>query len=245
MKAESGIALSDTTEDKGGGNMDLAKSYDFFQPEKCKDTIHIIGCGSVGATVAECLARFGLTNFKLYDFDVVEPHNLANQIFTTDHLYKPKTESTLDILSRINPDIAKTARLYNEGYQGQRLNGYVFLCVDNIDLRRKIASDNKNNPYIKAMFDFRTRLVDAQHYAAAWDCPAMVESFLSTMNFSHEEAEAETPMSACKVALSVTPTVRTICYLGCVNFINYVKNGVGALKKMVLANPFSFELDVA
>lgn len=80
--------------------MDLAKSYDFFQPEKCKDTIHIIGCGSVGATVAECLARFGLTNFKLYDFDVVEPHNLANQIFTTDHLYKPKTESTLDMLNR-------------------------------------------------------------------------------------------------------------------------------------------------
>lgn len=33
--------------------MDLVKSYDFFQPEKCKDRIHIIGCGAVGSTVKE------------------------------------------------------------------------------------------------------------------------------------------------------------------------------------------------
>lgn len=223
--------------------MDLAKSYDFFQPEKCPDAIHIIGCGSVGATIAECLARFGLTKFRLYDFDIVEPHNLGNQMFTTEHLYKPKTDCTLDIMTKINPDIAKDTKVFSDGWHGQRLNGYVFLCVDNIDLRRKIATENKGNPYIKAMFDFRTRLEDAQHYAAAWDNPKMVESFLSTMDFSHAEAEAETPMSACKVALSVTPTVRTICSLGCSNFINYVKNGVGALKKMILMNAFTFELD--
>lgn len=223
--------------------MNLEKSYDFFQPEKCTDAIHIIGCGSVGATVAECLARFGLTNFRLYDFDIVEPHNLANQMFTTEDLYKLKTERTLEMLCRINPEIRNKAKVFSEGYTGQRLNGYVFLCVDNIDLRRKIASDNQSNPYIKAMFDFRTRLEDAQHYAAAWDDPAMVKSFLSTMDFSHEEAEEETPMSACKVPLSVTPTVRTICSLGCSNFINYVKGGVAKLKKMILMNAFTFEID--
>ena len=61
--------------------MDLSKSYEFFQPEKDKARIHIVGCGSVGSTVAENLARCGVTKITLYDFDKVEPHNIANQMF--------------------------------------------------------------------------------------------------------------------------------------------------------------------
>ena len=53
--------------------LNLSKSYDFFKPEDCTERIHIIGCGSVGSTVAELLARFGLTKLTLYDFDTVEP----------------------------------------------------------------------------------------------------------------------------------------------------------------------------
>ena len=51
--------------------LSLTKSYDFFQPESCRERIHIIGCGSVGSTVAELLARFGLAKLALYDFDAV------------------------------------------------------------------------------------------------------------------------------------------------------------------------------
>ena len=44
--------------------MDLSKSYDYFQPEKQDDRIHIIGCGSVGSTVASMLARNLLPQMK-------------------------------------------------------------------------------------------------------------------------------------------------------------------------------------
>lgn len=60
--------------------IDLSKSYEYFQPEKVDCRIHIVGCGSVGATVAELLVRLGLTNIALWDMDTVSPHNLANQI---------------------------------------------------------------------------------------------------------------------------------------------------------------------
>jgi hypothetical protein len=45
--------------------------------------IGIIGAGSVGALVAEGLARMGATNLMLMDFDVVELHNLDRLLHAT------------------------------------------------------------------------------------------------------------------------------------------------------------------
>lgn len=219
--------------------MDLIKSYEFFQPEMCKGRVHIIGCGSVGSTVAENLARFGIEDMVLYDFDTVEEHNLVNQMFTKEDVGRLKTEALADYVHRINPDC--NIKLVNEGWQGHRLAGYIFLCCDGIELRRAIVDANKTNTYIKGMFDFRTRLTDAQHYAADWSDEKSVENLYASMDFSHEEAQKETPMSACRVALSVAPTIRMIVGAGVANFVNFVKGE--PLKKMILLDAFNFCLD--
>jgi len=221
--------------------LNLAKSYDFFKPEEAKERIHIIGCGSVGSTVVELLVRFGLTKLSLYDFDKVEPKNLANQMFRQEHVGKSKVESLAHMLCEINPEIKSSIKVATHGYVVQKLSGYIFLCVDNIELRREIVLANKDNTYIKAMFDFRTRLTDAQHYAADCGNMKMVDDFISSMNFTHDEAKAETPVSACNVTLSVAPTIRMISSLGVANFINFTK-GAG-LKKFIQIDAFSFTLD--
>lgn len=221
--------------------MDLAKSYEFFKPDMLDSRIHIIGCGAIGSTVAENLVRFGITKITLYDFDDVEPHNIANQMFRHTDIGKPKVEALTEYLAEINPDCAADLKLIKEGWTGQRLSGYVFLAVDNIDLRREIATACKDNTYVKGMFDFRMRLTDAQHYAAAWDNPKMVESFINSMAFSHDEAKEATPVSACNITLSVVPTVRTIVAYGVANFINFVKGG--QLRKMILVDAFEFVVD--
>jgi molybdopterin/thiamine biosynthesis adenylyltransferase len=221
--------------------LNLAKSYDFFKPEDCRERIHIIGCGSVGSTVTELLVRFGLTKITLYDFDIVEPKNIANQMFRQEHIRMLKPHALLSMMKEINPEISNFIRFENDGYTNQNLSGYVFLCVDNIELRREIANANKNNPYIKAMFDFRTRLTDAQHYAADWSELKMIDNFIKSMNFTHEEASAETPVSACNVTLSAAPTIRIICSLGVSNFINFVKGS--GLKNFIQTDAFKFTLD--
>lgn len=221
--------------------MDLAKSYEFFQPEMCQERIHIIGCGAIGSTVAENLVRFGLTNLTLYDFDHVEPHNIANQMFRQVDIGKTKVEALADILCDINPELKNDIKLVDKGWVGQKLAGYVFLCVDNIDLRREIATACKDNPYVKAMFDFRMRLTDAQHYAADWKNKKMVEDFLNSMAFSHDEAKAETPVSACNITLSVVPTVRAIVAYGVSNFINFAKGG--NIRKLILTDAFGYQVD--
>jgi siroheme synthase (precorrin-2 oxidase/ferrochelatase) len=221
--------------------MDLSKSYEFFQPDLLKSKIHIIGCGSVGSTVAENLARFGIENMVLYDFDKVEPHNLANQMFSKDDIGMLKTEAVAKMIEEINPDTKGKIKLINDGWHGQKLAGYVFLCVDSIELRREIVESCKGNEYVKAFFDFRTRLTDAQHYATDWADKKMVQAFINSMAFSHEEAAEETPVSACNVTLSVAPTVRMICAAGVSNFINFVKSG--EIKKFIQLDAFSFLME--
>lgn len=221
--------------------MDLSKSYDFFQPEKDEARIHIIGCGSVGSTLAENLARCGVTKMTLWDFDNVEAHNIVNQMFRQQDIHKKKVEALRDILVDINPDIDQELELKPEGWQGKLLSGYIFLCVDNIELRRNIVERHFDSPFVKAMFDFRTLLESAQHYAADWSDTNMKKNFLATMQFSHEEASQETPVSACGVTLGVATTVRLVCALGVDNFINFTK-GLG-LKKMIMIDGFHFILD--
>ena len=198
--------------------MDLTKSYEFLKPEMCRDRIHIIGCGAIGSTVAENLARFGLTKITLYDFDTVEPHNVANQMFTNEDIGKPKVLAVAEYLKKINPEIVDDLKIADKGYTGQRLSGYVFLCVDNIDLRRVLERGPAMEQRVRA-----------------------VEAFINSMAFSHEEAKEATPVSACNIPLSVCPTVRTVVAYGVANFVNFVK-GL-ALKKMILVDAFSFQVD--
>ena len=221
--------------------IDLSKVYEFFQPEKVGAKVHIIGCGSVGSTIAELLARCGVTDFVLWDFDKVEAHNVANQMFTQKDIGKLKVEALRDILVDINPEIADTIKLQPDGWQGKLLSGYVFLAVDSIEIRRDFVEKHMDTPFIKAVFDFRTLLESAQHYAADWSDYDMKQALLNSMQFSHEEAAEDTPVSACGVTLGVVTTVRTISEIGVNNFINFVKgNGI---KKTVLYDGFHFCLD--
>lgn len=220
--------------------MDLSKSYEYFQPEKVRGRIHIIGCGAIGSTVGELIAKTGLTNITLYDFDKVESHNIANQMFTENDIGKYKVDALAERMISINPEMKQSLKIEREGWHGQKLAGYVFLCVDNIDLRREIATSNKDNMNVKAMFDFRMRLTDAQHYAADWKNVKMIEAFLNSMNFTQEEGKAETPVSACNMELSFASTVFTIVAAGISNFVKFVKDGV--LKKFIVADVEGFSI---
>ena len=220
--------------------MDLQKHLEFFDPfNDINAPIHVIGCGAIGSTILELFARLGVPEVHIYDFDTVTAYNVTNQMFLFHQVGMTKEEAITEILHSINPDI----KVIPHGkYVNQPLSGYIFLVVDNIDLRREILTRNKFNPYIKAVFDFRMRLTDAQHYAADWSNPTMRDALLDTMQFTHEEAKVATPVSACGTTLSVAPTIRTIVSLGVTNFMNFLKEG--KLKKMILMDTFHYILDV-
>ncbi len=72
--------------------------------EKVKHArVGIAGLGGLGSSVAVALARVGVGELVLADFDVVEPSNLNRQQYFVDQIGKPKTEAMEENLRRINP----------------------------------------------------------------------------------------------------------------------------------------------
>lgn len=219
--------------------MDLIRSYEFFKPEKCNERIHIIGCGAVGSTVAENIARLGLTKISLYDFDTVEAHNVANQMFYATDIGKLKVDAVAEMIQKINPDVkegVKGLRLFKHGYAEQPLDGYVFLALDDIELRKAICEMHIANPAIKGIFDVRIGLESGQHFAADWQKAKDKDALISTMQFTKEEALEQMPVSACNQPLSVAPTIRCICGAAVANFMRMVKGE--PWKHIITMNPF-------
>lgn len=72
-------------------------------------TVGIAGVGGLGSTVAIALARTGVGQLIIADFDLVEPSNLNRQQYFLDQLGLPKVYALRDTLARINPHVHVTA----------------------------------------------------------------------------------------------------------------------------------------
>lgn len=203
--------------------LDTKKVLEFFDGTKVKKQIHVVGCGAIGSHVCEQLARMGCTNIHLWDFDTVSSHNITNQMFNEGDIGKPKVEAVASMMMNINSDIKIT--LHNCPLEAPWIiNGYIFMCVDSIDVRKEIVKANRMNPNAIMICDFRMRLTDAQYYAADFSQPKQVDELIATMDFTQEEADAATPQSACGVQLSVVYTVKAITACGVCNFVKFIHN---------------------
>ncbi len=65
--------------------------------------VGIAGLGGLGSNVAMLLARSGVQNFVLIDYDVVDASNLNRQHYFPRHVGKQKTEALAEILQELCP----------------------------------------------------------------------------------------------------------------------------------------------
>ena len=218
--------------------INIQKHMDFFDPTAFEDQIHIIGCGAIGSHLAEQIARLGITNVHLWDFDKVSAHNIANQNFRDKDIGVLKTHALEEIMKEINPEIEIT--VHDNGWkEGVRISGWIFLAVDNIDIRREIIEDNLANPYVKGYCDIRMGLTDSQIYFV--QDMKLINNLLKTMNFSHEEAKENVPVSACGMSLSVIPTIKFATAIAISNWINCIKGS--ETFNFIMTDAFNFILD--
>lgn len=214
--------------------MNIIRHADFFNPVEIDDAIHVIGVGAIGSNLAMQLARLGLSNIYIYDFDIVGDHNIPNQHFDFNQIGMPKVEATYDNMLDVNP----TAIIHKrpEGYTSQPLSGYVFLCVDSIETRKKIVQSLMYKSNIKGVFDLRMGLEEAQVYSMDWADKNNRNILMKSMDFTQEEADAAMPVSACGTKLCVLPTIQHAVSIGVAQFILLTKGE--PLQRTVIVNPF-------
>ena len=221
--------------------MDRSKVLEFFDATKYDIEYHVIGCGAIGSHICEELARIGIPEVHIYDFDTVDAHNITNQMFLYTDIGMLKVDACETAMKNINPDII--IHKHPKGLEAPYVvNGICIMCVDNIDLRREIVKANYYNPYCKAFMDFRMRLTDAQYYFANAEDNFQKDTLLATMDFTHEEAHAATPTSACGVELSVVYTVKAITAFGIANMVKWIQED-GSYKTMAIVNMDTFTVD--
>mgnify|MGYP001367735128 CR=1 FL=1 len=128
------------------------RQLDLLDPKLVKHPVTIIGAGATGSFTALSLAKMGVHDITVFDFDTVEEHNLPNQFYRTCDIGKPKVLALQEIIEQFE-GIQIKAR--NEKYKGQRLSGIVITAVDSMDTRINIWKFVKLNNDIKLYVDSR------------------------------------------------------------------------------------------
>ena len=219
---------------------DFSRQANILNPEEFNRPIHIIGAGATGSWVAFTLAKMGLNNITVYDFDEVGMHNLPNQMFGLSDIDKNKALSIKNIIRRFTGFNIKARTQKVEG--GQPLQGIVFMLTDTMKSRKDIYNMSiKNNPNIDLLIETRMDLRGGRIYAIDPKNRYMCKQYEGTF-YSDDEAE----VSACGVSQTVLPTALAITSHAIWKLLNYI-NGEPLFNETIidLPNEIIFSQDLS
>lgn len=163
--------------------------------------INIIGCGATGSYTAVQLYKLGIPThlIHLWDGDIVESHNIANQYFNPSDIGKNKAEALTQYVpgAKAHPQmVEKDTRL---------MAGYSFILTDTMSSRKDIFEGCIENKF--GMYHvFETRLdIDTFHiYHFDPNVKDQVTKWKDTL-YSDDEAVATT--TSCGGSLTIGATV--------------------------------------
>lgn len=167
--------------------IDYLRQKSIIDIEKFRNNkIIIVGCGAIGTFLGICLAKMGLTQFKLYDFDKVEPHNLPNQFFGERDIGKFKVEAMTDYMYMFNSDV-KTEWHGKFTKQSHLDTEIVISCVDVMETRKLIFDKCKKDKKVQLFIDTRMGGLQGQIYFVDMQDKKQVKAYGKTL-FSSSEA---------------------------------------------------------
>ena len=140
------------------GTIKYDRQTDLLRPDVAYEAhATIFGCGTVGSNAAVELAKLGVGNFDLYDFDIVEPHNIPSQRFNIGDLGSNKAEATAAQLMLLMNDPDGRVRYHDTKVEGPMMpRGICILAVDSMESRELIYTKClKFNMAVPLVMDFR------------------------------------------------------------------------------------------
>jgi len=188
-----------------------------FSPDKFgQREVHIIGVGATGSRVALSVAKLGIEKITCYDFDVVEEHNIANQVYGNSDVGKKKVEALKQIVLDQTGVEIKAVDAEVDG--SQQLRGVVFLLTDTMASREKIWNDAlRFNLGVQLVIETRMDADNTRVYTVNPSDPDHVRRWEATLYPDEEAVE-----SLCGASISVGPTAEIISGLAVWQMIRWV-----------------------
>jgi hypothetical protein len=202
-----------------------------FDHTKHTDRVHIIGAGATGSRVFAALVELGVTNISVYDFDGVEAHNLANQIYKHSDISLSKVSGLLDwyrtkTSSAPPPEMEFHEARVNARFPAKPLDGFVFLLTDTVESRKQIFDiylHAEQCGRIKRVIETR---MAALHGTVMHFDPNDADQAQRWLKSLPNEETAE--VSACGSPISVGTTASIIANLAVQQYMWLCENPAGA-----------------
>lgn len=176
--------------------------------------IVIVGAGATGSRCFEQLVSTGLTNITLVDFDRVEDHNLANQLFTRDDIGALKVDACKEwAIRKVGEQsankISYVAKKVKPSNGCDILGFSPAVVVSSVDSfkARKMLLEVSQSVMADSLFDTRMATNNFHFYSVDMEDPQQVSSYLSTIG---DDDDPRYEVSACGSTLTVGATA-TIC----------------------------------
>jgi molybdopterin/thiamine biosynthesis adenylyltransferase len=132
--------------------IDFWRSAGILSPEKALNTrVVVVGVGGIGSPTVMALAKMGIGNIQIWDHDIVNTHNIPNQMYFPEHLGGNKAEIMAEFATKLGAEV--DARV--EEFTDQDLSGIVIVSVDSMKARRKIWRKAKYNSDVSLFIDAR------------------------------------------------------------------------------------------
>lgn len=183
--------------------LDVRRHAELFDPYTFNTPVTIIGAGATGSWLALSLAKLGITDITVWDFDIVEEHNVPNQAFLTVQVGETKVEALYNVV------IANTGteiKYKNDKFTHQRLYGIVFLMVDSMKARKEIwEASIRMKSAVKLLVEPRMGLNEGRIYNVN---PTDLNHIKRYEDCWYSDDEAE--VSACGTSQTVITTALSV-----------------------------------
>lgn len=181
--------------------VDITRHIDVFSRDAFGGLrIDVIGAGASGSRITLSLAKLGLDNIHVWDFDKVEKHNIANQAYDQSHIGQFKVDAISDLVQRATGlEIQK----HNQRVDGSQVLGdIVFLLTDTMASRKQIWERAiRYKLRTKLMIETRMGSDNGRCYTINPTKRRQVDAWEATLC---DDARVE--VSACGTSVSVGPT---------------------------------------
>lgn len=196
--------------------MDYIRHIEVFDPDTFETPVHVIGAGATGSWLVLMLAKLGIKNITVWDFDEIEEHNIPNQMFSPTQVGQPKVEAIKLIANKFaNIDI----NIKNQKVTGtQRLAGVVFMLTDTMRSRKQIYEKAiKLNPAVQLLIETRMDFNGGRIYTIN---PSNLTHIKEYEKEFYTDDEVEAP-SACGASTTIVATAIDISAHAVWNLINW------------------------